>query len=93
MLSEWNNNSSIDGISDCYANSWVKPNSIFQWTLSPEADYVMSSMVYSIGVNGLEGSVTADSPLLVRPSVYLESGIVIAGGNGSSANPYKLILE
>ena len=93
MLSEWNNNSSIDGISDCYANSWIKTNEFTQWTLSPEADYVMSSMVYSIGVNGLEGSVTADSPLLVRPSVYLESGIVIVAGNGSSSKPYKLVLK
>ncbi len=84
ILSKYNTNS-------CYANNWLKANSVIQWLLSPysvlstDAFYVDSyGYVYGqyYGTNSANG---------VWPTAYLSSSVKITGGSGTSQSPYALV--
>ncbi len=81
----WDNNS------DCYSGSWI-PNDTFQWLLSP---FAYNANYYAGGIHS-EGQIAVGCVAYgyyVRPSVYLQNNILISSGDGSSSNPYKIVIE
>lgn len=73
---------------DCIFNTWLKVHNGWEWTVSPFADSGIASNVF--GVNGGFSSNSASTGALVRPAVYLKSGVTISGGDGSQSHPYEL---
>ena len=69
---------------DCKNNNWLSGNI---WTLSPDSSFSDSAFVILDGVVNLSAT---SSILDVRPTLYLKSDIVIAGGTGDANNPYKI---
>ncbi len=85
--------SSGGGEPTCYnvANNWLANTSMHQWTMIPYATY--SKTVLLINLNGNVSWVTADSQQSIRPALYLNRNVVIAGGEGTEEKPYQLELS
>ena len=82
----WNNSD----VNDCKNNDWLFTSS-HQWTMSPRADSSTSYGAFILGNNGfLSNYGGSDGAYEVFPVVFLQSDIIITGGNGSSEKPYKL---
>ena len=76
-----------ENVSDCYNNDWIL-NSSTQWTIAPHAS---SDGVFNLTSSGFLNAYLATRTLsVVRPVVFLKSGIKIVEGDGSSGNPYIL---
>ncbi len=89
---DWYDQSNINGISDCYQNTWIYNENYWQWTLSPRADSSAAGSVFLVYDVGSVALNYARYGYAVRPAVFLQSSISITGGNGSSSNPYKLTM-
>ena len=97
----WDNSS----VSDCKNNSWIYSRYYWPWTLSPGEDAEYSSYAFSAFfvsgdgyINGNGGSfgnisnIHGYAGFAVRPVVFLKSNVLVFDGDGSEANPYKLIM-
>ena len=73
----------------CRSNNWLFDSSYSQWTISPYA-YNTSNRAFFADSDGSLVGDGAYKPCAVRPAVYLKSGVVITGGNGTESNPYVL---
>jgi len=49
--------------------------------------------LFNVLSSGSVASGDAYSPTIVRPSIYLKSNVKVASGDGSSANPYTLVMS
>ena len=83
-------NWSIDSLSDCSNNNWIHNKSYHQWTLSPWPSND-TSVFYVSYIGGLRYS-SANYLRVLYPALYLSSTVKISGGEGTSDNPYTLIL-
>ena len=73
---------------DSKANNWLFIP--YQWTLSPYtggANYVF--FVDSVGRGDFASN---NTPSCVRPTLFLKSDVMITYGDGSSTNPYKILI-
>ena len=73
--------SSTNNVYNCKNENWLF-NSAFQWTLSPLS--VGANFVSYVRSGGDVNGNRAVSPNGVRPTLYLKSDVVIAGGTGES---------
>ena len=76
----------------CFDTDWLKLNNSY-WTMSPYADSnsaIKAYVVYARGTLGI--GIIGASNYMIRPAVYLKSGVTISGGDGSEAHPYELSL-
>ncbi|MBR1413423.1 MAG: hypothetical protein IJ574_01985 [Bacilli bacterium] len=82
-LYNWDSND----VSDCKNNDWLLDSSYYQWTITPSA----SGSDYAVSV-GTDGYVSLDDNVdnvyRVRPVLYLKSTVKIAGGSGTTTDPY-----
>jgi hypothetical protein len=62
----------------------------FQWTISPRARSDGAYFVFLVSAGGGVYSGAARDALVVRPAVYLKSGVTISGGNGSQSQPFEI---
>ena len=76
------------GYSDCKNNDWMYNGSIWQWTMSPRADY--STDVFNVRSTGYVLSSYANIIYACRPVVYLKSTIKVISGSGTTSSPYIL---
>ena len=83
-LVSWNN------YSDCYNNDWLYESSNYKWTLTPISSF--STDVFDIQDIGGIGATSATSILTVSPVTYLNSNVIITGGDGSHDKPFTLSL-
>ena len=68
-------------------NNWMYMGA-YEWTISRRSDSTDSAFLVD-GDGGVYNSfVSADRG--VRPSFYLESSVVLSGGSGTSADPYRI---
>ena len=72
-------------------NNWMYMG-VDEWTISRNSGTTDNAFyVYNTGyVNGYNG---VYGTLAVRPSFYLESSVVLEGGSGTSADPYRLSVN
>ena len=70
---------------ECKSN-WLYKNNVYQWQLTPSSlNKFYSTIIYPNG-HAEAGGVTNDAP--IYPSFYLKSNLILAGGTGTSADPY-----
>ena len=73
----------------CTSNNWLYKNSSY-WTKSPHSG--RSNRVFLVDSRGCADS-GAYNAFGVWPALYLKSNILIESGDGSSSNPYILIID
>ena len=76
------------GYSDCKNNDWMYNGNIWQWTMSPRADY--SFYVFYVSYAGFVDGHIAYRTYAGRPVVYLKSTIKVISGSGTTSSPYIL---
>ena len=76
------------GYSDCKNNDWMYNGNIWQWTISPRADY--SNDVFFVNAAGYVNDDYAYFTYAGRPVVYLKSTIKVISGSGTTSSPYIL---
>ena len=76
-----------DDLRDCYNNDWLYYSSAEQWTLTSLSSRNENVFIFRYSYLKTENAYSAGG---VRPSVYLKSNILITGGEGSSAAPFRL---
>ena len=76
------------GYSDCKNNDWMCNSNIWQWTMSPRADY--SAYVFDVSYPGFVDYYRAYNAFAGRPVVYLKSTIKVISGSGTTSSPYIL---
>ena len=73
----------------CKNNNWLQ-RSIGTWYLSPYASSGAARYVWVVFGDGRANGYATARPLLVFPTIYLKSNILIESGKGTSSNPYIL---
>ena len=81
-----NINSQTNNVYNCKNNNWLH-NDITQWTLSNRA---VQNIVYFINSSGSIGTDSAEYINSVRPTLFLKSDAIIAGGTGTESDPFIL---
>ena len=75
----------------CRAKDWLFDSSRSQWTLSPHARSSAANRVFAVYSAGtLYYGDNAGAGRVVRPSIYLKSGVMITDGSGTEQEPYVL---
>ena len=82
-LSSWNDSS----YSDCKNNDYLYDSSNYQWTLTSRSNTNFVFYIYSSGY--VNSNYTFDFKG-TRPTLYLNSNVLIASGDGTKNNPYTL---
>ncbi len=79
----------VESYSDgtCTGNNWLF-NSNYQWTLTPTQ--TTNFHIYQIHSSGSIIGGVSQLNRSVRPALYLDSGVLLETGAGTSANPYKI---
>ena len=81
------------GVSDCKNNDYLYKSSYYQWTLVPDSSGVPGVLIVVTGGDAVNSYAYHDN-CSVRPTAFLKSNISITDvGDGSSNNPYRLILS
>ena len=78
--------------SGCGDTDWMNIGQL-QWTISPCAYPDLARMVFVVLSSGrVDNGIASDAAngYVVRPAVYLKSGVTISGGNGSQSQPFEL---
>ena len=75
-------------VSDCKNNDWMYNSSIWQWTISPSANY--SHGVFIVDRSGYVDGNDAFANSTTRPVVHLNSAIKVITGSGTKESPYVL---
>ena len=73
----------------CKNNNWMQRNT-WAWYLSPSADGSYANYAWAVSGDGYASNYSAANSLVVVPSIYLKSNVIIESGNGTSSNPYIL---
>ena len=82
-----NSSSSAQDYRSAYTEDWIN-SSDYQWTISRISDTL--NYVFFVDNIGYIYNFAADNPRAVRPVFYLESNVMISGGDGTQNNPYRL---
>jgi len=81
----------------CYSYVWLKNYSVIQWTITKWNTSSYNTGIDIIDTDGQVHPYTNISSVYekywVRPSVYLKSSVSISSGDGSSSNPYTLLIN
>lgn len=73
---------------ECYKNDWLHINDFTQWTITPySSDKNALFVIYSTGALTFNN---AYATYVVRPTVYLDTKLLITKGEGTLTNPYKI---
>ena len=83
-LSRWNS------YSDCYNNDWLYIGDMWQYTMTPRANSVISYQSFHCHNGGHVGADAVGIKGYVIPVVYLLSSVRIISGIGSSSDPFIL---
>jgi len=74
---------------ECIEVDWLSPTYTREWLISPVPDgYENAYYLYGDGIVDTSGPIPGD--YAVRPTLYLEADIEVAGGTGSKEHPYEL---
>ena len=73
----------------CKNNNWMQRNT-WAWYLSPSANGSYANYAWAVSGDGYASNYSAANSLVVVPSIYLKSNVLIESGNGTSSNPYIL---
>ena len=68
-------------------NNWLYMGAV-EWTISRYS--VLAGNAFLVGAGGGVNYLGVDNGTGVRPSFSLESSVVLSGGSGSSADPYRI---
>lgn len=79
-MRNFNNNTNINS-NWLYSGEW-------EWTITRESS--MFCNVFTIFSNGLVFSIDGSITLVARPTFYLNSNIIFAGGTGTESDPYRI---
>ena len=92
-LKSWSTTQGVDYSNKnfCPNGSWIFNSSYNQWTMTPRADG--ASYVTRVGTSGSVSYNDTGNGFGVRPVLYLKSSVVVADGNGTKSNPYKIKTE
>ena len=82
-----NMSSKTNDVYNCKNENWLF-NSANQWTLSPSS--LGGIFVLCVTLGGNVDSNTASDYISVRPTLFLKSDVVIAGGAGKESDPFIL---
>ena len=72
---------------NCNKNDWIYLAFTSQWFLTP---YSYSNPYIVLGLDNFIGNSDTSDTKGVHPTVYLGSGVIISGGNGTPENPFTL---
>jgi hypothetical protein len=75
---------------DCSKDSWMSNQS--QWLLTTYATLSDAYGVYSI-FESLPSNEEAPMERGTYPTVFLKTNVTVTGGEGTSSNPYKLVID
>ena len=86
------NNKTLDTYSTCSSSNWLY-SGYDEWLLTPMSGYVHSAYrIMSGNLNYYAGSgLGCNGGYSTRPSLYLNSNILLNGGDGTSSNPYTIM--
>ena len=90
-ISQW----SYDSIPTCKENTWMANNTTsapFFWTLTTYANDNGAKDIMCINPGGGISNGDAFLSYNIKPAVYIDTNVMMAGGDGSSSNPYKLTI-
>ena len=85
--SNWNTNLGSYNSTTVRDNNWMWMG-LFEWTISRRSDD--TNRAFLLDDDGLVGYAPVSGRDGVRPSFYLESSVVLSGGSGSAAAPYRI---
>ena len=85
-----NNLSSYSNCANYYGNNWLY-NNVSQWTVTARSDF--SSSICVLNGSSIDCMYGVANSFSVRPVLYLEPKLAIAGGEGTSDNPYQIYVE
>ena len=77
---------------NCYSNDWLYKNSTYQWTMSPNANSSYARNVFGVLSDGYVFAGNANGVCVVRPALFLISGVKI-NGDGTPNAPFTLSLN
>ncbi len=77
---------------DCNIKSWLYQDDGDSWTMMPKAVNNSSTHVFVYSVDWLDNKY-ASNYCSVRPTLFLKSNVSVVSGDGTSSNPYKLMLN
>ena len=84
----------IDGWDEktiCTDNNWIYQAHLREWFIN--AIYYQEDENEVFATDSDMDIYPAEDRYNVRPAIYLKSNVVYNGGNGTSSNPYKLVIE
>lgn len=74
----------------CKSTNWLFNNQMY-FTITPATG--RNTKMYAVTPLGnTNQKASTDQTSYIRPSVYLKTGVLYTGGNGSSSNPYQIAL-
>ena len=73
----------------CKTNNWLYKENNFYWTLSPYSDFDYANLAWLVK-RGYIGTGHAYGTFGIRPSIYLNSNVIIMSGDGTEDSPYQL---
>lgn len=76
--------------SDCINNNWLFDSNNNQWTITPTS--FENNTVIGINSVGNFSIIDINNSSSIRPTLYLNSNIIITGGDGTKENPYTLSM-
>lgn len=79
----------------CYENNWLRDLEN-QYTMTPFS-YYSDSVIFinkngTIPINNTKVPEAVSTPMIVRPTLYLKSNVVVTGGKGTSMEPYNISI-
>ena len=83
-MTHWDSSS----YSECKNNDYLYNSSLAQWTMTTDTNF--HSAVFGVFINAIVGTSDTVGSYAVRPTVYLNSSVLIVSGDGSQGNPYIL---
>ena len=72
----------------CFTNNWIYDENLNQWTMTPRTTY--PDNVFAIRTEGYVTNRRTSYDLSASPVLYLDSSVIINGGEGTNSNPYTL---
>lgn len=89
VMFNWRTDMDQTAYTECSYNSWLYDNNHYKWTMIPDSDRYTN--VFYIHINGAVGyNLVNNTNFKVLPVLYLNSDVIIIGGNGTYNQPFLL---